>query len=144
MNSAGVRIGVGTRLLHDGELVEITEIHAGKNGMDVVLKSTSKQAFIRVHLNELLAAEGTRLISDAAGPCSADDLEPAGVVLGQLSDVERKEVIERAAHIREVLTGFRSGREELALPGEPRPQYRTGVSAAWNSVGNRPISLRKS
>jgi hypothetical protein len=48
MTSAGVRIGVWTRLLHDGELVEIVEIHTGQTGMDVVLKGTSKQALIRV------------------------------------------------------------------------------------------------
>ena len=36
MSSAAVRIGVGTRLVHDGELVEIVEIHAGRTGMDAV------------------------------------------------------------------------------------------------------------
>jgi hypothetical protein len=95
--------------------------------MDVVLKGTSKQTFIRARLNELLASDSTRVIPDSEGPCSDDDAEPAGVVLAQLSDVERKEVIERAAHVREVLTGFRSGSEELALPGEPRPEHRADV-----------------
>jgi hypothetical protein len=69
----------------------------------------------------------TRVIPDSEGPCSDDDFELAGVVLAQLSDVERKEVVERAAHVREVLTGFRSGSEELALVGEPRPEYRADV-----------------
>lgn len=36
-------------------------------------------------------------------------------------------MIERAAHVREVLTGFRSGSEELALPGEPRREYQADV-----------------
>ena len=30
---------------------------------------------------------------------------------------------ERAGHVREVLTGFRSGSPELAEADEPRPQY---------------------
>jgi transposase InsO family protein len=128
MTSAGVRIGVGTRLVHDGELVEVVEIHTGQTGVNVVLKGTSKQALIRARLNELLTSDRTRVIPDSEGPCSGDDVEPAGVVLAQLSDVERKEVIERAAHVREVLTGFRSGSEELALLGEPRPEYRADVS----------------
>jgi transposase InsO family protein len=127
MTSAGVRIGVGTRLVHDGELVEIVEIHTGQTGMDVVLKGTSKKAVIRARLNELLMSDSTRVIPDSEGPCSDDDFEPAGIVLAQLSDVERKEMIERAAHVREVLTGFRSGSAELALPGEPRPEYQAVV-----------------
>ena len=32
----------------------------------------------------------------------------------------------RAAHVREVLSGYRSGSEELAAPGEPRPEYAPG------------------
>ena len=36
---------------------------------------------------------------------------------------ELKEVSERAAHLREVLTGFRSGSSEAAGPGEPRAQF---------------------
>jgi hypothetical protein len=52
MTSAAVRIGVGARLVHDGELVEIVEIHTGQGSMDVVLKGTSKQTFIRARLDE--------------------------------------------------------------------------------------------
>lgn len=127
MTSAAVRIGVGTRLVHDGELVEIVEICTGQVGTDIVMKGMSTQTFIRARLNEILASDSTRVIPDSEGPCSDDDFELAGVVLAQLSDAERKEIVERAAHIREVLTGFRSGSEELALPGEPKPEYRTDV-----------------
>lgn len=127
MTSAGVRIGVGTRLVHDGELVEIVEIHSGQTGMDVVLKGTTKQALIRARLNELLNSNRTRVIPERDGPHSFDDFELAAVVLAQLSDVEQNEVIERAAHVREVLTGFRSGSEQLALPGEPRPEYQASI-----------------
>lgn len=127
MTSAAVRIGVGTRLVHDGELVEIVEICTGQVATDIVMKGMSTQTFIRARLNEILASDSTRVIPDSDGPCSDDDFELAGVVLAQLSDAERKEIVERAAHIREVLTGFRSGSEELALPGEPKPEYRTDV-----------------
>ena len=147
MTSAAVRIGVGTRLVHDGELVEIVEIHPGQAGTDVVFKGTSKQTFSRARLNELLVSDRTRVIPDSEGPRSDDEFELSGIVLAQLSDVERQEMIERAAHIREVLTGFRSGSEELALRGEPRSEYRADVplsrryasKAAELGVGVRTI-----
>lgn len=147
MTSAAVRIGVGTRLIHDGELVEIVEIHPGRTGMDVVLKGTSTQTFTRACLKELLVSESTRVISESEGPSSDDASEVVGVVLAQLDDTERQDVAERAAHVREVLTGFRSGSEHLALPDEPRPEYRADVplsrryasKAAELGVGLRTI-----
>jgi hypothetical protein len=39
----------------------------------------------------------------------------------------RSEACARAAHIREALTGYRSGHAETALPGEPRAAYKPGV-----------------
>jgi hypothetical protein len=47
----------------------------------------------------------------------------ASVVLAQLSYGQRDALLEKAAHIREVLTGYRSGSPEIAGEGEPRPQY---------------------
>jgi hypothetical protein len=47
----------------------------------------------------------------------------ASVVLTELSDAQRETINERAAHVREMLTGYRSGSAELAQPGEPRPQF---------------------
>jgi hypothetical protein len=51
------------------------------------------------------------------------------VVLDQLGENERHKVVERAGHVREVLTGFRSGHAEFARDGEPRPQYPPGSPA---------------
>nr|WP_226961500.1 MULTISPECIES: helix-turn-helix domain-containing protein [Streptomyces] len=50
----------------------------------------------------------------------------AAVVLDRLDAGERERVLERAAHVREVLTGFRSGSEELPAAGEPRGAYAAG------------------
>jgi len=36
-------------------------------------------------------------------------------------------MLERAGHVREVLTGYRSGTAELARPGEPRAQFAPGL-----------------
>jgi len=127
MNPAAVKIGVGSRLLHDGQLVEIVEVHPGRAGMDVVLKDIAKQTMLRASLNELLRSEATRVIADVDPPTNDDAAEPAGVLLARLNDAELQQARDRAAHVREVLTGFRSGSEELALAGEPRPEYRLDV-----------------
>lgn len=45
------------------------------------------------------------------------------MVLSQLDDAQRQQVMERAGHVREVPTGYRSGSPELARVGGPRPEY---------------------
>ena len=59
----------------------------------------------------------------SSGPSSDDDEDLASVVLAQLSNGQRDALLEKAAHIREVLTGYRSGSPEIAEDREPRPQY---------------------
>ena len=67
--------------------------------------------------------------------------------MAQLSHGQRDALLERAAHIREVLTGYRSGSPEMAEEGEPRPQYapdrplyeRYADKAAELGVGFRTI-----
>ncbi|MCX5357255.1 Mu transposase C-terminal domain-containing protein [Streptomyces sp. NBC_00124] len=54
--------------------------------------------------------------------------EPAAAArLGGLSDEEDDELTVRVRHVMEVLTGYRLGSSELALEGEPRPDYAPGV-----------------
>ncbi|MEV7787615.1 hypothetical protein AB0O72_19825 [Streptomyces sp. NPDC088106] len=69
------------------------------------------------------------------------------MVLGQMDGGERERVLERAAHVREVLTGFRSGSEELPAVGEPRAAYAAGepmesryaAKAAEREVATRTV-----
>jgi hypothetical protein len=63
------------------------------------------------------------VIPEGPGPSSDDDEDLASVVLTQLSEEQCAALLEKAAHIREVLTGYRSGSPEIAEEGEPRPQY---------------------
>jgi hypothetical protein len=123
MSSIAVRIHVGTRLIHDGQLVEIVEVHPGRAGIDVVMRDVAKRVLIRGRLTEILDSPTTRVVSESKPELGDSALEPAGIVLAQLTGSERKQVAERAGHVREVLTGFRSGSQELALPGEPRAEY---------------------
>ena len=123
MTACGVRIGVGTRCSYDGEVVEIIEVLTTPAGNEVVLKGVRDQSIRRMSLRELLNSGNAQVIPDGPGPGADDDVEIAGVVLAQLSDMERVEVAARAEHVREVLTGYKSGHSELPQPGEPRPEF---------------------
>jgi transposase len=128
VTGAHVRLGVGTRLRLDGETVEIVEMAATPAGNEVVLKD-GRGRITRISVRELLFSDRAQVIPDGPGPSSTDGVKPASVILSQLDPAERDHVTERAAHMREVLTGYRSGSAELAAPGEPREQYASGVPA---------------
>ena len=124
MRKRAVRLGVGTKLSYDGELVEIVEMLPTPGGNEVVLRGVSGRRVWRVAVRELLSSEDTRLLP--VGQIDETDEgqgESIGVILAELTDQERDEVLERAEHVRELLTGYRSGHAELARPAEPREQY---------------------
>jgi hypothetical protein len=79
-------------------------------------------------ISELLASDRARVLSDGAGPLSNDPFDAPGVILANLSESERRGVLERAAHLREVLTGYRLGSAETAIVGEPRAQFDPRVA----------------
>ncbi|MEU2251083.1 hypothetical protein [Streptomyces sp. NPDC019224] len=127
MNGAGTRLGVGTRFRLDGETVEVVEFASLATGMEVILKD-ARDRLVRMSVRELLTSDRAEVIPDDRGPAAADDGDLVSVVLARLTKEERKDVLERAEHVRETLTGYRSGSEELARPGEPRPEYAPGLS----------------
>jgi transposase InsO family protein len=146
VSSAGVRVGVGTRFRYDGETVEVIEMAITATGNEVVLKDNHGRV-MRLAVKELLLSDRAQVIPDSPGPASDDDEDLASVVLAQLSHGQRDALLERAAHMREVLTGYRSGSAEVAEEGEPRPQYapdrplyeRYADKAAELGVGFRTI-----
>jgi hypothetical protein len=145
MTAAAVRVGVGTRFVYEGETVEIVELIATPVGNVVLLKSARDQRVRRIALKELLFSGDARVIPDC--PASEDAAEPAGVVLGGLTEAELAELRARAEHVREVLTGYRSGHAELARSDEPRQQFdprlplesRYAAKAAELSITDRTI-----
>lgn len=108
-----VTIEVGSRLAHDGELWTVVGMEAG-----CVVLSGARGSCRRVLTATLLADRTTRLLGaqEVAPP-------PVGSLLDDLSEAERVQLLDRLGHVREVLTGYRSGCAELAGPGEPRPEY---------------------
>lgn len=125
MSWAGTRVGIGTRVTLDGEINEIIEWLPGATVTEVILKNAT--SVCRMSLVALLSGERVQILAEDPGPEPGDAAAPAAITLLGLSAEKMKLVRDRAEHVRELLTGFRSGSEEFALPGEPRPQYEPSV-----------------
>ena len=121
MSWAGVRLGIGSRVTFDGEIYEITEWLPGTTGTEVVL--TGATSVCRMSLVALLTGDRVKLLADNPGPSPDDQGAAAAITLLGLSEDEMQQVRRRAEHVRELLTGYRSGSAEIALAGEPRPQF---------------------
>ena len=137
MNAWTVTVEVGARLAHDGEPWTVVAMEAG-----CVVLAGPRGMRKRVTTATLLADATTRVLG-------AREVVPApmGSVLDDLSDAEHRQLSERLDHVREVLTGYRSGNADLAGPGEPRPEYdpslpqkgRYRAKAAELGVGSRTV-----
>ncbi|MET7462076.1 hypothetical protein [Nonomuraea sp. NPDC005501] len=123
MNRESVRLGVGTRLVHDGEVLVVEEVVATPAGLEVLAKD-GQGSWRRVSAR-ILVTGAARVISPE--PRTPEPGETVAARLSQLDPSEQAVLLERAAHLRELLTGYRSGSAELAAPGEPRPEYAAGV-----------------
>jgi transposase InsO family protein len=117
VNAQALTLTPGARLVYDGELVEVVEL----DGARVVVRNARTAGFASVKLGRLAA--GAR---SADSPAAPGEPLPPGVAWNGLTDAQRTVVSERAAHVREVLTGYRAGHAEAAVPGEPRPEYQSG------------------
>ena len=102
-------------------MFEITDFISSAGTYEVVLQGPN--SFRRKSVVDLLADPNARLIPDEDGPEPDDPYDPAAIALLGLSPADMKAVREKADHVREVLTGYRSGSPELALDGEPRPEF---------------------
>ncbi|MFJ5050373.1 helix-turn-helix domain-containing protein [Streptomyces sp. NPDC088719] len=71
------------------------------------------------------------------------------MLLATLSAGQRQRLEERAGHVREVLSGYRSGHPGSALPTEPRPPYDPGLplkdrtAAKAAELGFSPRTLQR-
>jgi len=110
-------IKAGATVFFDGQVAEVVEF----DGRAVALRGADG-GYRSVGLVEFAArARSAEAPSEQVGP------DP-GLVLAGLSGPEREQVAARARHVREVLTGYASGDEGRAEPGEPRPAYAPGTS----------------
>ncbi|MFB8349944.1 helix-turn-helix domain-containing protein [Streptomyces niveus] len=113
MSWKAVAVFPGSRLVYCGEVVEVVEFsHIG-----VTVRNTRTGEFTTVSVGRL-AADARTESNSPPGPADS-----AGLLLASLSRQQRAELSERAEHVRETLTGYRSGFEEETLPGEPRQEF---------------------
>ena len=115
-------LGVGVRLEVDGRHWEVLEW----SGREILLGGDGAQRLRRVGLAWLLSQPDLRMLDGPDADAAA--LSPA-VMLGELDQAGRAELEARVAQVQEVLTGFRHGSEQLALPGEPRDGFGPGSTA---------------
>ena len=118
----------------------------------VTVRNQRTGEFTAVRLGALVA----HARSAAAQPGIASCV-PAGAALAGLTAGQRAEVAERAAHMGEVLTGYRAGHADAAAAGEPRPQFAAGqplkaryrakaaeLGVTARTVGNQEAAYRES
>ena len=117
VNAQAVMLTPGARLIYDGDLVEVVEFR----GAQAVVRNARTAGFVTVTLSRLAA--GARPAESPAVPVGPPSL---AVAWDGLTVAQRAVVSERAAHVREVLTGYRAGHAGAAVPGEPRPPYGPG------------------
>lgn len=146
MSSSAVQIRVGTRLNYDGDIAEVTSLEPAAAGLQVTLAiGSNRQRALRIGLRELLDGGCARIVTDELDEMRTE--ESAAVVLAELTDHEAQALEAKAGHVREVLTGFRSGSADLPLAGEPRSLFeprlplmsRYEAKAAELGVSSRTI-----
>jgi len=116
--SGTVRLGPGAWLSLDGAAVEVVSL----DGATVTVRDAAGK-WQAVGTAALLARAFPLDVPETAPP-------PAGLLLAGLDAGQREAVSERAGHVREMLTGYRSGSAQAARPGEPRPEFARSASVA--------------
>lgn len=95
MSGHVVTLRPGTRLVFDGDMVEVAQM----DGMSVTIRNGRTGRFEVLSLPRLVA--GAR----SAAPPEPLSIESVGVTLAALTTEQAAEVAQRAAHVREVLSG---------------------------------------
>ncbi|MFL4492409.1 hypothetical protein ACJ6WD_14305 [Streptomyces sp. VTCC 41912] len=137
MSDRAVTVFPGVQLLYCGDVVEVVELE----GLVATLRNERTGEFSTLPLGRLAA--GARSLDEGTEP----ECQEASVLLANLSAAQRAKLRERARHVREVLTGYRSGHPECAGANEPHPQFhpdlplgdRTAAKAAELEVSHRTI-----
>ncbi|MFC0453765.1 helix-turn-helix domain-containing protein [Rhodococcus jostii] len=114
MNARTVRVAVGAGLMVDGDAARVVEF----DGRKVVVEYADGRYGSFALAEFVSRARGLEPVEEGLDP---------GLVLAGLSPAEREQAAARGEHVREVLTGYRSGYAEAARTGEPRPDYAPAV-----------------
>jgi transposase InsO family protein len=115
-----VTLTVGVSVFYNGDACEVVAL----DGSGVTLKNGRTGHFSKVSL--------ARLAGTAQLAGSVEDGERASTVVALfgLTPAQRKRLSERAGHLREMLTGYRSGHSAVTAAREPRPQFNPSLPLA--------------
>jgi len=105
-------LAVGAKVAYDGEVWSVVDL-AGSRATIEAAGGRSRS----VAITRLLCAPNHLLVDDTPA------VPGVGQVFSSLNQTERAQLSGRLAHVRELLTSYRSGDAADALPGEPRPSY---------------------
>lgn len=132
----------GTDFVYDGEACTVAEV---ADGAVIIRDRTGRHR--RVRMIDVLrpAAEGGK--AHIPGRVREEGATPLGVLWADATDSARARTMERADHVREVLTGYKSGSAQIAREGEPRLEYhpqrslrqRTAAKATELGKGERTV-----
>lgn len=124
MRFAGARVGPGARFLYDGEMIEVVELHAVHGSPEALVREARSDSVRRIAMSELMFSERSRLLSEDGLSQEEQLAAPtASLLWSAATEPAREEARGRAAHVRELLTGYRSGTALAAAPHEPRACY---------------------
>ena len=118
-------IRLGAVIAYDGNRCTVVELMS-----DAVLLKDPSNRLRRVRLIELLTDRS--MFGDASRETSSVNL--LALEWADATEEQKEDARSKAGHVREMLTGYRSGNRAVALPNEPRPEYDTTL---------RPLAERR-
>ncbi|MBT2524130.1 integrase [Streptomyces sp. ISL-99] len=121
MNTWTTPLRTGLSLTYDGEQFTIAEIE-GRRILLQQISAEGRPTWRQIDLSVLMAHPSTEFLVEAP------PAQPAvTATLGELSTAEDDALTTRFRHVQEVRSSYRLGSAEMALEGEPRPDYAPGV-----------------
>lgn len=132
----------GADLIYDGEACTVTEIADG-----AIIVRDREGRHRRLRMIDVLRPAHEGGVARIPGRTSHEIGTPITVLWSDATDSARAASLERADHVREVLTGYKSGTAAIPREGEPRLQFhpqlplqqRQGAKAAELGVSIRTI-----
>ncbi|MFD3817263.1 integrase [Streptomyces rubiginosohelvolus] len=121
MNTWTTPLRTGLPLTYDGEQFTIAEIE-GRRILLQQISAEGRPTWRQIDLSVLMAHPSTEFLVETP------PAQPAvAATLGELSTAEDDALTTRFRHVQEVRSGYQLGSAEMALEGEPRPDYAPGV-----------------
>lgn len=143
MSAWTTTLRLGLPLRYDGEQFTIAELE-GRRVLLQQMAPDGRPRWRQVDVSVLLSHPSTEFLVESPPQELA-----AAAVLADLSASDDDALTLRFRHVQEVRSGFQLGCEDLALAGEPRPEYAPGVpmmhryKAKAAELGVDPATVRR-